>query len=219
MIKPCAKCGSINKTPSGNCRPCAKIYYKKWYAAHSEYVKAQSTKWKTENPEMAKKNTAKWKLDHQDRIRENSKKYRAANAEKIKAALVKWRSENTERSRELVSRWYKENTDRFKETNAKWHATHPESNRISGHKRRARKLENGGSFSAEQIKNILKQQKNKCVVCRANISKTFHIDHIFPLSRGGSNSATNIQLLCPTCNRCKGARHPIDFMQSRGFLL
>lgn len=31
-------------------------------------------------------------------------------------------------------------------------------------------------------------------------------DHIVPVSRGGSNTAVNVELLCQTCNRRKGAR-------------
>lgn len=38
-------------------------------------------------------------------------------------------------------------------------------------------------------------------------------------SADGSNTDDNIQLLCKTCNLSKGAKHPIDFMQSKGFLL
>ncbi|MGH9199405.1 MAG: HNH endonuclease [Acidimicrobiia bacterium] len=31
-------------------------------------------------------------------------------------------------------------------------------------------------------------------------------DHIIPLATGGSNTERNVQLLCESCNRQKGAR-------------
>lgn len=43
-----------------------------------------------------------------------------------------------------------------------------------------------------------------CVKCGA--AKDLHFDHIIPHSRGGSNEAANIQLLCRTCNLAKGDR-------------
>lgn len=32
------------------------------------------------------------------------------------------------------------------------------------------------------------------------------LDHVHPVSRGGKSHAANLQLLCPRCNRSKGAR-------------
>jgi len=36
---------------------------------------------------------------------------------------------------------------------------------------------------------------------------------------GGSNTDDNMQLLRKLCNLQKHAKHPVDFMQERGFLL
>jgi hypothetical protein len=40
-----------------------------------------------------------------------------------------------------------------------------------------------------------------------------------PLALGGSNTDDNMQLLRAICNYHKYTKHPIDFMQSKGFLL
>jgi 5-methylcytosine-specific restriction endonuclease McrA len=45
------------------------------------------------------------------------------------------------------------------------------------------------------------------------------LDHIIPLARGGKNEYRNMQVTCPTCNRQKHSKDPIEFMQSRGYLL
>lgn len=51
---------------------------------------------------------------------------------------------------------------------------------------------------------VWQRDQGKCVRCGSNANLEF--DHIIPLSKGGANSARNIQLLCQTCNRSKGAR-------------
>lgn len=51
------------------------------------------------------------------------------------------------------------------------------------------------------------------------MARLVRFDHIMPMDLGGSNDASNLQLLCQSCNSSKHAKHPVDFMQERGFLL
>ena len=64
-----------------------------------------------------------------------------------------------------------------------------------------------GSFSGKEWLNILEKYNFRCVFCGVHdsISK-MTVDHITPLSKGGTNYIENIQPLCFKCNRKKGNR-------------
>lgn len=76
-----------------------------------------------------------------------------------------------------------------------------------------------GRLPRGTVKRIGELQRWQCIVCRIDIREKFHLDHIFPIAKGGEHKAENLQLLCPTCNVRKNAKHPVDFMQEKGFLL
>lgn len=45
-----------------------------------------------------------------------------------------------------------------------------------------------------------------CFYCRCDLSgETATVDHVIPLSRGGSNRADNLKLACKGCNQDKGS--------------
>lgn len=47
-----------------------------------------------------------------------------------------------------------------------------------------------------------------CAVC--NLSGLIHVDHIIPISKGGTNEQSNLQPLCSQCNYRKGNRKTND---------
>lgn len=50
---------------------------------------------------------------------------------------------------------------------------------------------------------VWRRDQGRCVDCGSRENLEF--DHIIPFSRGGSNTARNLELRCETCNRSKGA--------------
>lgn len=50
---------------------------------------------------------------------------------------------------------------------------------------------------------VWRRDGGKCARCGSR--ENLEYDHIIPLSRGGSNTTRNIELLCEKCNRQKGA--------------
>ena len=59
-----------------------------------------------------------------------------------------------------------------------------------------------------QNKHVLYgQQEGVCAGCKMDFPfKIFEVDHIIPQARGGTDHLSNLQLLCPHCNRVKGDR-------------
>ena len=55
----------------------------------------------------------------------------------------------------------------------------------------------------DDVKMFVWQRDNgRCVICGSQ--ENLEYDHIIPISKGGSNTARNIQLLCEKHNRSKG---------------
>lgn len=66
-----------------------------------------------------------------------------------------------------------------------------------------RRSASGNRITIEQWSLIRKVFDYVCVCCEGSKYKVSP-DHIVPVAKGGSNSASNCQPLCNTCNQAKG---------------
>lgn len=171
------------------CKACVKAYK----AANSERIKVQSKEYRQANKAALAAYQAKYRIA-----------YRAQNRARLVADSVRWKRNNPERAAEQCRQSRKRN---------------PETSRSAARNRRARIAACEGSHTAQDIQKIGSTQRWRCACCKVNLKKVgYHVDHIDPISAGGSNDKTNLQLLCAPCNQSKNSRHPVDFMQSKGFL-
>lgn len=189
---PCVKCGASERDKHGACRACAR---------------RRAAERRAKNPDRTAARAA-------------NAAYRAANPEKRKATNAAWYSANKDKARARALAWKAANPVRAKEAKAIWRAANLDRHRVHEHRRRALKKACVGQLSSGIVQVLMTRQRGRCACgCGEPLGDDYHLDHIMPLALGGSNSDDNAQLLRKACNLSKAAKHPIAFMQSRGFLL
>lgn len=162
--------------------------------------------------------------------KEKQKAWRSLNPDKVKASFVRWVENNKERDAEVrLARRIRNSKDNNKKSSERyfankerrtaqilaWRAKNPESTKATKNNYRS-KVKAGGRHTAMDIKRLLDCQGNKCAHewCKKDLNGKYHVDHIVPISLGGSNMPDNLQILCPTCNLRKSNKHP-DFFYNR----
>lgn len=227
--KVCASCG-VEKLVSAfyrgkcgrhesQCKQCRLSRQKASRDANPEKSRASVAAWKAKNPDRQKAAIAAWQARNRDKVLEASRAWRERNPEKQKEHTKKWRANNAARVKATKAAWRAANREVSKLQQMEWRAANPEAARLQCLNRRARMAAVGGALSKGIASRLLELQCGKCVCCRKSLDDGYHIDHIMPLALGGSNTDENVQLLCPSCNQQKHAKHPIDFMRDKGYLL
>lgn len=137
-----------------------------------------------------------WKDARRPELREQRRKRYHADPETERASHRKWLKKNRERTRV-----YARSHNRKPEVRAR----RAEVQRARFHRSRGAP----GVFTTADIARLRKSQHDRCYYCGKKQKLT--VDHIVPLSRGGSNSPDNIVLACRSCNSSKNDRLPHEW--------
>jgi 5-methylcytosine-specific restriction endonuclease McrA len=105
----------------------------------------------------------------------------------------RYREAHREQMAEYKREWNDNNRERYRSSKRK--------NELS---RRARKLDRFIELVDPMV--LFERDNGICGICASQIKDDFHVDHIVPLSRGGSHSYDNTQIAHPRCNLSKGSR-------------
>lgn len=165
--------------------------------------------------QCARNRAAKWYRNNLDAVKEYTKQ----NRESISDRTRKWREANSESVKEKSRQWREVNAESQKEKARQWKRNNKERHRAIQHtarrRYRARKRGAGGSHTTAEWEALVKYYEGRCLCCgRDDVKLT--IDHIVPVSKGGSNNIDNIQPLCFSCNASKQAKI-IDYRTKSGF--
>lgn len=174
------------------------------YRANPRPTIDRATEWNRKNPDKKRASNAKWGKINLDKKRASCKRFREKYPEYHKQRLKAWNEAN----RDKVIAYRKANAERTAERQRKWHQEHPERARLTQSRRRSRMTGAGGTYTENDIAVMYDQQAGLCAGCSKDLNQKYEIDHIVPVLLGGSSWPDNLQLLCRTCNRSKGHKHP-----------
>lgn len=145
----------------------------------------------------------------------------AKNPERHKYLTKKWAENNKERRKSTNLTWYYKNKEHKQKLNKIWKEQNSEkvleSARRTSSRRRARVAENGTEPYTE--KQVLETYGTKCHICNKPIDLTapkfqgkdgwekgLQIDHLIPISKGGSDTLVNVRPSHGLCNLRKHAK-------------
>lgn len=132
---------------------------------------------------------------------EAKERYNKSNKAKEAVRRAVTRYQNTAHGKEVVKQ-YKKST-RGRRLSVRYAET-----------RRTRKTKAGGSYTESQWYKLCECYDFRCLRCNKQFSfKELTLDHVKPVSKGGSSFIWNIQPLCSRCNSKKG-RKEIDYRKS-----
>jgi 5-methylcytosine-specific restriction endonuclease McrA len=156
--------------------------------------------------------------------REYSKRTRERDKARLYAATLKWRKKNWAKHLATAKRYRDKHPDRVKESmrrvdqlphrvakREKYWATIDLALKRVWEKnwRQRRKLQtaqNGGVATLQQWRDRCSLYGNCCAYCGIELGARAEMDHVIPVSLGGSGWASNLVPACRSCNAHKHAK-------------
>ncbi len=190
----------------GCCRDCWNVRRRAHHLENPAIKQGQRQRYLKRHPELIK-----------EQKRQSHIRCRVRNNERSKH----WHYANKDHVRELHAQQYQENRETVLQRALDYQASHPEYVKAREARRRARITKNGGNCTTTELTDLYTQQEGRCGFCGIPvfyaIKGDVHLEHMTPLSRGGTNDITNLVFSCSNCNLSKHDKTVDEWRAARGW--
>lgn len=201
-VKQCTKCGKAKPVEEFDKAP---RYCTGYVSQCKECRRAGSRDWKRRHKKQVREYHKQWCAEHPDYYPEYERQYRTTHRKQKRAQDRQWYADHRTHILAYQKRYYAEHTQQIKEQVKRYQHT-PKGKAVVvnvRHKRRIAKQDS--DITAEWLAQLYGTQ-TVCAYCGAAFSDELPatLDHIMPLSKGGTHTKNNVVLCCRPCNNAKG---------------
>ena len=181
------KNGHISKrlTKCGRCLECCNMWVRRDYSNNPDKFRKQAKDRYALDPEKHAQKAANWRAENPDRVKEIQKGYRERNPRIVSERKKEWRKNNPD-----------------------YAAEHREKNRGEYMNYSAtRRIRRNAAVATFIETMMIKIKYEQCAALNDEAGYIkYHVDHIWPLSRGGPHLPWNLQIITAESNSRKGSK-------------
>ncbi len=190
---------------------------KRYYDENRESINLRHRLYGKANAEHVGARKREYYEEYKEEILAGQRRYYLENTDAVKARARSYRQNNRETVAERSRLYGQANRDAIRRQTAERRRQSPEQFAAHSRNYTARKKAADGRHDHATIIQMYDDQQGLCAYCETVLFGTYHVDHVVPLCRGGSNDWGNLAVTCPTCNLSKGAKTPLQFLKTLGY--
>lgn len=179
------------------CRAC----YAEYSQSNKEHIAARGRKYRQANKDRIAARRREYYITNRVEMLGNQKQRDAERKEEIAAYQRRYREAHKDEARAYMAAYW---PDHYAANREKY---------IEKGKERQRRLYQGheSRHKRSDVRKKLEEQNGRCYWCDEPLPDYYEVDHIIPVSKGGSDAPGNICCACFTCNRRKHNKMPYEF--------
>ena len=155
-----------------------------------------------------RKDTGGWRAECKWCVTQRTMNHAKDVPEKTKARQVAWVKANPDRVKANWQKYFSGKADHVRQLWRDSQKRCRDNDRLKSSRRRALKVGNGGAHTQAEWDALCEKYGYRCLCCLKVLP--LEIDHVLPLTKGGTDDIGNLQPLCAGCNKRKSNKH-IDY--------
>lgn len=203
---------SRKDSPDGyrsNCKVCQNKSNKQWGDRNKDKLRTYKREYYHINylgTDGQKQKAKEWNKQYyalnRDSMIERATVYRKSERGREVKKKYDRRPEVMDKQRKRAATYY--STEIGKKQRKEWRVANKDAVNDATRRRRNKRRGNGGEFTEQQWNNLINMCAFRCLRCGEDCGLT--VDHVIPVSLGGTSYISNIQPLCLSCNSKKGIK-------------